>query len=278
MSLHERIARGAARAAGMAIGLCVCPACFFSVALRCFSEQCPEPPWMPGATVTVRRAVERIRLDGRLTEDSWLLATRLPIRLVHPGAETNDPAGYFVMTYDEDRLYVGFDIADTNLQARGSGRDQADVNPPNDLAMVFLDLNNDPEHIIELHVNPLGAVNDIFCLAPRNESPMRHRLKWGLMFISRWDIDGCAAAVSRRGTVNRTGDMDRGWSGEVSIPFSGLMMPAGRPRPDERDLWRVQFAIQRGEEEKPWMTWMPSLEPWFHHGVEKWGKVIFRGD
>ncbi len=229
--------------------------------------------------VTVLSAVDRIRLDGKLTEDSWLLASKLPLSLIHPGGASNEMfVGYFSMTYDAERLYVGFEVADSNLQARGMGHDQADVNLPYDLVMVFLDVNCDDEHVIELHVNPLGAINDIFCIVPRAESPLRQRLKWGLLFISRWDIDDCIGRVHLHGTLNKTGDTDKGWSGEVSIPFKALMLPGGRQRPDETDVWRVQFAVQRGDEERAWVTWMPSAEIWFHHGIKNWGRVAFRAN
>lgn len=62
----------------------------------------------------------------------------------------------------------------------------------------------------------------------------------------RWDPPGLKAAASVDGTINDTGDRDRGWTAEIAIPWSGMEWLAksdGRALPPrDGDVWRMDFS------------------------------------
>jgi len=61
--------------------------------------------------------------------------------------------------------------------------------------------------------------------------------------IHAWDIAGLQVGVDVRGTINRPGDRDNGWTVEVAIPWKILGEAApNRARPKDGDRWRVNYS------------------------------------
>src|SRR6267143_4297485 len=61
--------------------------------------------------------------------------------------------------------------------------------------------------------------------------------------IHAWDIAGLQVGVDVRGTLNRPGDADEGWTVEIAMPWKILREAAPDhkpPRPGDR--WRVNFS------------------------------------
>jgi hypothetical protein len=224
-----------------------------------------------------RKATEPITIDGVLNEVDWKKSWRADIGIRHntDGAKAIKPMGYATMLYSDEALYIGFQINDHDIRAEGDERDGADTEPPNDIVLLFLDVNGDDEHFLELQINPLNGFNDLFILRPRTQSPLRERLTYGLMFFEGHDLPEYKSAVTVQGTVNEPGDTDTGWTAEIMIPFKSLMMPANRPGPAVGDSWRVQIAFQTGTDKgHRYHVWAPSYNVWHHHCVDHWGRVI----
>jgi len=234
-----------------------------------------EPGQLPPTHALVTRAEGKITIDGKLDEQAWKKAQPLPVDMVHTKLIRTDPAGVFRMTWDDENFYIGFRVPDDDIQALGAEHDKCDIVPPRDVIEVFIDINGDSHHFFELHLNALNGFNDIFIIRPPEDSPLRARTRYGLMFIKGWDMAEYETAVSVDGTLNDD-KPDRAWYGEMRLPFKSLLMPVGKKHPAPGDTWRVQLVVQDGDvKDRRYMAWSPTTEPWFHHGIETWGRVEF---
>ena len=234
-----------------------------------------KPEQLPPARATAVKAVDKITIDGKLDEETWKKAERLPIEIVHNAGVKGQPAGWGRMAHDDENFYIAFELVDGDIRAKGDARDNADIIPPNDVVEVFIDINNDDEHFLELHLNPLNGFNDVFIVRPRKESPLYGRLMFNLMFIQGWNMPEYETAVHVDGTVNLDADDDRGWTAEIRLPFKSLMMPLGQKQPKPDDEWRVQLVVQNGLSQHRYIEWSPNYDAWFHHSIANWGRVKF---
>jgi len=99
---------------------------------------------------------------------------------------------------------------------------------------VFIDPDGDTHAYYELEVNALGTPWDLMLVQPyRDGGPAIHA----------WDIAGLQVGVDVRGTINRPGDRDEGWSVEIAMPWSMLREAApGHRAPRAGEQWRVNFS------------------------------------
>ena len=99
---------------------------------------------------------------------------------------------------------------------------------------VFLDPGGDTHEYYELEVNALGTAWDLFLVKPyRDGGPALHA----------WDIAGLRVGVDVRGTLNRPGDRDEGWTVELALPWETLREAApGRRAPRDGEQWRLNFS------------------------------------
>jgi len=230
---------------------------------------------LPPREVTIKKATDKITVDGKLDEESWKNAEKLPIDMLHAKGQKIEPVGYARMTWDSTNVFIAFEVLDKTVQAEGDKRDNANIMPPNDVVEIFIDINNDPEHFFELHVNPLNAFNDLFIVRPRPESPLGKRMMFGLMFLNEYNLKDYETAVQVQGTLNKAGDADQGWTCEIRIPFESLLMPQGQKVPVPADVWRVQLVVQDGSSANRYVNWSPDYDVWYHHAIDNWGRVKF---
>ncbi len=250
------------------------------VTSSCTASWAQAPAVMPPPGGIAVRVTDKIVLDGKLDEPTWKNATPVPLDLPHPfkeGAKLDKPAGFARLAWDDENLYVAFEVFDTDVRAAGDKRDAASINPPHDAVEVFMDVNNDSQHFIEVHVNPLNTFDDLFILQPAPDSPMAQRLPYGIMFLQEWNMAKYETAVQVQGTLNDPQDKDTGWTAEFCLPFKSLLLPLKRPRPQAGDVWRMQLAMINGADKAPMrlLSWAPSRKTFFHQSVEAWGRVTF---
>jgi hypothetical protein len=61
--------------------------------------------------------------------------------------------------------------------------------------------------------------------------------------IHAWDIAGLELGIDLRGTINRPGDRDEGWTVEIAMPWKILREAAPAHKlPQPGDQWRVNFS------------------------------------
>ncbi len=239
-----------------------------------------------------RRTASRPTLNGRLDHPSWRSAEKSP-RFVD--MVSGEP-GYFdtraAALWDDDFLYVAFWAEEPFVRASLTERD----------SLVFLE--NDLELFIdggdcyyEFEVNALGTVYEVFFIwkdafdkfdATEWDLTRRDVLsfagnndrdagtfwrgthprgtRWAFL---DWDFPGLRCAVHVDGCINDDSTVDRGWTVELALPWTG-MTPLANHRslpPREGDVWRMFFGRfekmkSAGVELQPHPAWV-----WTPHGV-----------
>src|ERR1700748_3476667 len=112
------------------------------------------------------------------------------------------------MLWDKENLYVYAELEEPDLWGTLRQHDTI-IYDDNDFE-VFIDPDNDALNYFELEFNALNTEMDLFLYKP-------YRL--GGKALLSWDCQGLRSGVSVRGTLNRPGDKDQGWSVEMAIPL-----------------------------------------------------------
>jgi len=195
----------------------------------------PEPiiPWAPRAYVAYRTD-KPITADGRLDEPAWQAApwTDDFVDILGP----SKPAPRFrtraKMLWDTTNLYIGAELSDPDVWANITERD-AVIFRDNDFE-VFIDPDGDTQSYVELEVNALGTAWDLFL--PKAYRDEGHA-------VNGWDIHSLRVGVHVDGTINHPGDVDRGWTVELALPWAALRdaaITASPPKPG--DQWRLNLS------------------------------------
>ncbi len=180
------------------------------------------------------RASARPRIDGKLDDAAWRAAPWTNQFVDIEGDSRPRPRFQTraKMTWDRDYFYVAADMEEPDVWGTLTQRDSIIYND-NDFE-VFIDPDGDTQMYYELEVNPLGTVFDL--MLPRT-------YRDGGPPIIAWDIAGLQVGVNARGTVNRPGDRDEGWTVEIAMPWRIMREAApGKRPPRPGEQWRVNFS------------------------------------
>ena len=261
------------------------------------------------ADYTARRISESIRIDGDLGKPVWCNATwsRRFVDMV-----SGDPGLFDTRTallWNDANLYIAFWAEEPFVEARLVERDSI-VFLENDLE-VFIDGG---DCYYELEVNAANTVYEVFFIwrdaylkGGRFDLPQfdvhdpkayifaGNDDRTGPSFWrgthprgARWaftgfDMPGLKTAVQVDGTLNDNGDIDKGWSLEIAIPWTSLRLLAnGRALPPAPgDVWqmflgRFQKLMLSGAE----LTPHPAMALNSHgvydtHQPERWSRILF---
>ncbi len=219
-------------------------------------------------------------IDGKLDDPAWRTAPwTIAFRDIEGDAK---PDPRFLtrakMGWDDEYFYIGADMEEPHVWGTLTKRDSIIYND-NDFE-VFIDPDGDNYDYYELEVNALNTQFDLM---------LTHPYRCGGTYDIGWDIEGLKTAVDIRGTLNKSDDVDDGWSMEIAIPWESLRSHANRPiPPNPGDQWpvnysRVQWKHQLKEDgsyeripdvrEDNW-TWTPQ-DAIDMHRPEYWGLVEF---
>jgi len=202
-----------------------------------------------------------IQIDGRLDESIWSL---VPAVGAFRENSTGKPAPFETearITYDDAFIYFAFRCVDTNVWSTRSKRDMHLWEEE----VVEAFIQGSPTHpsYIELEVNPLGAMLDIFLLDIRKPIPYESwnstRLKW---------------AVQVDGTVDGQPG-DKGWTCEIALPFEDVVTAPNLP-PKPGDRWRLNLYRGDSKPERAGLAWSPTGRPDFHV-PSMFGELVFTG-
>lgn len=264
----------------------LCLIAFGSLAAQRAAPDLEALPFAPRTYVSYR-APSRINVDGKLDEPAWVAAAWTDAFMDIEGAGPPQPRfrTRAKMIWDDDYFYVGAEMEEPDLWGTLKERDSV-IFHDNDFE-VFIDPDGDTHAYYELEVNALGTPWDLMLIKPyRDGGPAIHA----------WDIAGLEVGVDLRGTINRPGDRDDGWTVELAMPWKILKEAAPEhrsPRPGDR--WRVNFSrvewqmgVAEGRYAKrlkpgtkdPWPenNWVWSPQGVINmHVPERWGYVQFSG-
>lgn len=170
-----------------------------------------------------------IEIDGRLDEPAWREAPRVYLAQRRRPASAARLVGRVL--WDREHLYVGFEVDDTDVRARMTGRDER-LWEDGDVVEVFLYFGEPETDWLEVQVNPQGAFLDLRFPegGPDPADPtLAEPMSW------RWT--GARWAVRVQGRLNDTSEPDEGWTAELALPWAGVPRDeAGEPMRPSRIL------------------------------------------
>jgi len=224
-------------------------------------EQAPARPALPG--LQARRVTDPINVDGVLNEEAWGQAPATPRFVDTMTGGPAEPRATAKLLWDDQNLYVGFDVADDFLKSEMRNRD--DHLWEQDCVEVMVDPDGDGRNYFEMQVSPTGVVFDTRYDTRREPQPFGH---------VDWD-SGLRAQVTRRGTPNDS-DADEGYTVEIAIPW--MAFAAGEPaaeRPTSGSTWRLNFFVMDAREDGQRAAgWSPPRVGDFHV-LDRFGRVVF---
>ncbi|MBU2446787.1 MAG: CBM9 family sugar-binding protein [Bacteroidetes bacterium] len=161
-----------------------------------------------------------IKVDGNLTD--WDFAEWYWIKPQDPNWKDS---AKFALFWDENYLYIGFEVFNSNLQAQKTERDEQDIHM-DDGVEVLIDPNLDRsldwrDDDFAYHVNIYNAILDDRGLNEEGKFNNDLKVNWNGDIIS---------AVRTYGTINEAIDKDWGYTVEMSISWNeiGYLPYAGK--------------------------------------------------
>jgi hypothetical protein len=188
-------------------------------------------PFAPRQTICYR-TTSRLTVDGKLDEAAWRAAPWSDPFIDIEGHQRPRFSTRAKMLWDDEFFYFAAEMEEPDVWATLTERDSV-IFHDNDFE-IFIDPDGDTHAYFELEVNALGTAWDLMLVQPyRDGGPAIHA----------WDIAGLLVGVDVRGTINRPGDRDDGWTVEIAVPWTVLREGApGRTAPRPGDQWRVNFS------------------------------------
>jgi hypothetical protein len=198
-----------------------------------------------------------IKVDGVLDENEWQKAPPVgrfretyTLKYAKQGTVAK-------MLWDQENLYLGFEVEDKDVWATLKLRDQDLMNE--EVVEAFIAPPQIPKGYFEFEFSPLGTILDILVFNPTDG------VYSGMYFNNRYDAKGLVLAVKVHGTLDNRDDVDQGWTAEVAIPFAD-MVGMGNQRPSVGDVWRIglyRCEVGKQKEDTEYTAWSPTAS-WFH--------------
>ena len=212
-----------------------------------------------------------IKIDGKLTESEWASAADTgPFVNVATGgaAPSNSVQGSAKILWDEQYLYVAFDVNDRDVRG-GFPKDAIDPHLwTKDTVEIMLDPDGDGDnrHYYEIQINPQNLVFDSHFdryNLPRGgpDGPFGHQ-DWSAKLISTVQISG---------SIDDDSDQDSGYVVEAKIPWKSFERAQNTP-PKLGDTWRINFYAMKNN---GGVAWSPILGEGNFHKSSRFGRVTF---
>jgi hypothetical protein len=217
-------------------------------------------------TQAICRKVEKAPvLDGRLDDACWAEATVID---KFPAYWSNTPSGIGTkarLVWDDDALY--FSATMTDKEMRSFGKKRNDYLWNGDVFEMFWKPHADKPAYYETQVNPLGVILDI---------PFPKR---GYSFdeLAAKPHSGMTAVAIVDGTLDKPGDVDKGWTIEGKIPWSFFAPTGGRPNVGDTWLFALCRYDYGPDGTKPVLTSSAPLTVGSFHRYEDYGRLTFEG-
>jgi hypothetical protein len=209
----------------------------------------------------VHRASSPIVVDGVPNDKAWAEAGK--IELIFPwdaqtGAKQKTTAR---LLWDDQFLYVSYECEDTDIVAHHTEHDDP----------TYLD------DAVEIFLNPSPGQTGIYYGLEMNVRAVLYdyvMYNSGKLF-KQFDLRGVKLATRIDGTLNMSGDKDKGWSLEVAIPWANF--DALAKRPEAGAVWSANINRWDGVEPNRRMSnWSDPVQPRPNpHVPARFGQLVF---
>lgn len=207
----------------------------------------------------VGRTAGPIKVDGKLDEAAWRKASLVGDFVNNVDGSVSVYKTEARVLYDDNYLYFAFRSVDDNVWSTMRRRDEHLWDE--EVVEVFLQADPSQPSYIELEVNPLGTMLDIYLLGIRKPLP-----------YESWNSKGLRWAVQVDGTVDgKPGD--RGWTCEIALPIADVVTAPHLP-PQPGDRWRMNLYRMEQRPKPALLAWSPTLKDDFHVPA-RFGEIVF---
>jgi hypothetical protein len=269
------------------------------------ADPAPAAAAAPAPGPAVLKSDKPVTIDGALDEPCWQSAAPVPVQFNMGKVGEADPA--LVMTakysWDENYLYIAYEVFDKNLVGVGTGQKQGpkgneregcEIAIPDqkiDVVEFFVSFG-DPNFMWEIHQNAVNQFNDVFVVVPDPSWPVSKTSAhmYGQIFCPQEFIKDdeaftvvCAVkmkpkADGKPSTPNDAGDEDTGYTGEIRIPWKSLGIPLDWKAAAPATGWNLAghnvsllAVCQDGDRELRYHHSAPTFPGgWFHQGARQW--------
>ena len=207
----------------------------------------------------VARLTNSINVDGKLDEKAWAEAQPVGAFVNNRDGSRSELQTEARILYDQRFIYFAFRAIDQNIWATMRKRDEHLW--LEEVMEVFLQANPSIPNYIELEVNPLGTMLDIYLIDRRK--PLHYE---------SWNSEHLRWAVQVEGTVDGK-DGDREWTCEIALPFEDIATAAHLP-PQPGDRWRMNLFRVEQKPKVAELAWSPTLQDDFHV-LPRLGEIVF---
>lgn len=210
-------------------------------------------------SVQVFRSAVPIKVDGILDDPAWVAKALPTVTLVSNSDGSPSPLKSEArLVYDDRFLYFAFRFEDPNIWATMKRRDEHLWTE--EVFEVFVQADPAQTSYLELELNPLGTLIDIFLVSFRKA-----------LHFESWNSEKIAWAVQVEGTVDgRPGD--KGWTSEIALPLEDVV-PAPNIPPKPGDRWRLNFYRVEKLPESAYLSWSPTGKDF--HKTALFGEIVF---
>lgn len=194
---------------------------------------------------------DNIKIDGKFTEASWqkALSTVEFSDISGTGFAKPKYKTTAKMLWDDKYLYIGAVLEEPDIEATLKNHDDI-IYHDNDFE-VFINPAGNGIDYFELETNALGTLFDLILDKPYRSDGN---------YLTQWDCKGIKVAINRVGTLNKPGDVDKGWSVEMAIPHDALRFREQTALQCSH-CWRINFSrvewLKKKGPEENWV-WSPT--------------------
>ena len=212
----------------------------------------------------VMRAIDSVRIDGVLDEESWKNAPSTGDFRQSKDSEQPKSRTEAKLLWDDEYLYVAFHCADAEIVGQLTERD--DKLWEEEAVEVFL-APSAPERFgyTEIEISPANTILDLYVREAPDASPVALPYHTYNLAIR--------SAVRIAGALNNSSQPDTSWTVEIAIPLRDIQL-AGAPPIQDGDEWALNlYRIERFPRLEL-SAWSPTGRNKFHI-PERFGAAVF---
>jgi hypothetical protein len=207
----------------------------------------------------VSRVAQPIKVDGKLNDAAWAKTPTVGDFVLNLDGSRSPQKTEARVLYDDQFLYFAFRSADDNIWATMKRRDEHLWEE--EVVEVFLQADPQQTSYLELEVNPLGTMTDIYLLDVRKQ-----------LHFESWNSEKLKWAVRVDGTVDGKNG-DREWTCEIALPLEDVVTAPHLP-PQAGDRWRMNLYRVEARPTPALIAWSPTFKDDFHLPA-MFGELVF---
>jgi hypothetical protein len=214
------------------------------------------------------RASNPIHIDGKPDDAAWQKAPWTSDFVDIEGDSKPRPKfrTRVKLLWDDKYLYIAAELEEPDVKATLTVHDSV-IFKDNDFELFVKPLPETASYY-EFEINALNTGWDLFLPKPYNEDGKPD---------NSWHIEGLKSAIAVQGTLNNSGDKDRGWTVEIALPLTAFASRQSVPPPKPGTTWRINFSRVQ------WSAGKPAEDNWVWspqgvinmHVPERWGYLHF---